>query len=300
MPSAFRYVDPFPHGKDETPYRKVSSDLVVVARSRDSEVLKVAPEALTLLAREAFRECRFLYRDRAPRAGRRDPRRPRGLGQRPRRRARAAAQRGDRRRGQAADVPGHRHGDDRRQEGRSGSGPAAATRSTSRAASTRPTRRRTCATRRPCRSRCTRRRTRAPTCRRRSTSTRPTATTTTSSSSPRAAARPTRPPLPGDQGAAQPGEPREVHGREDAHARHRGVPALPPRLRHRRHLGRGVHEDGEARVGAGTSTTCRPRATGTGQAFRDLELEAGAARRPRRRPASARSSAASTSPSTCG
>ncbi len=45
-------------------------------------------------------------------------------------------------------------------------------------------------------------------------------------------------PLPGDQGAPQPEEPREVPGREDAHARHRGLPAVPPGLRHRRHLGR--------------------------------------------------------------
>jgi hypothetical protein len=32
-------------------------------------------------------------------------------------------------------------------------------------------------------------------------------------------------PVPGDEGAAQPGEPAEVPRREDAHARHRGVPA---------------------------------------------------------------------------
>ena len=62
MPPAFQYVDPFPHGQDETPYRKVSSDLVVVSSFEGRDVLKVAPEALTLVAREAFRDVSFLYR----------------------------------------------------------------------------------------------------------------------------------------------------------------------------------------------------------------------------------------------
>jgi fumarate hydratase class I len=65
MPTAqpsFRYVDPFPHGRDETPYRKVSSDLVSVGTFEGQEILKVAPEALTLVAREAFRDVSFLYR----------------------------------------------------------------------------------------------------------------------------------------------------------------------------------------------------------------------------------------------
>ena len=35
---------------------------------------------------------------------------------------------------------------------------------------------------------------------------------------------------------------------EGAHARHRGLSALSPRHRHRRHLGRADHEDGEARL----------------------------------------------------
>ena len=62
MPATFRYVDPFPHGPDETPYRQVSSDFVSVGAFDGEEVLKVAPEALTLLAREAFRDVSFLYR----------------------------------------------------------------------------------------------------------------------------------------------------------------------------------------------------------------------------------------------
>ena len=58
----FQYVEPFPLAKDETPYRKVSSEHVSVARFEGQEVLKVAPEALRLVAREAFRDVAFLYR----------------------------------------------------------------------------------------------------------------------------------------------------------------------------------------------------------------------------------------------
>ena len=58
----FQYVDPFPLTKDETPYRKVASDHVSVAAFEGQEVLKVAPEALRVVAREAFRDVAFLYR----------------------------------------------------------------------------------------------------------------------------------------------------------------------------------------------------------------------------------------------
>ncbi len=50
-------------------------------------------------------------------------------------------------------------------------------------------------------------------------------------------------PVPGDEGGAQPDEPHAVPRREAAHARHRGLPAVPPRGRHRRHE-RGVHAQG--------------------------------------------------------
>ncbi|HXY41981.1 MAG TPA: fumarate hydratase [Vicinamibacteria bacterium] len=58
----FRYVDPFPAAEDETPYRSLGSQLVSVGRFEGREVLKVSPEALTLVAREAFRDVSFLYR----------------------------------------------------------------------------------------------------------------------------------------------------------------------------------------------------------------------------------------------
>jgi fumarate hydratase class I len=58
----FRYLEPFPLAEDDTVYRRVSPDLVSVAAFEGQEILKVAPEALTLVAREAFREVAFLYR----------------------------------------------------------------------------------------------------------------------------------------------------------------------------------------------------------------------------------------------
>jgi fumarate hydratase class I len=58
----FAYQDPFPHGPDSTRYRHLGSDLVSTARFEGGEMLKVKPEALTLLAREALRDVSFLYR----------------------------------------------------------------------------------------------------------------------------------------------------------------------------------------------------------------------------------------------
>ena len=58
----FRYLDPFPVAKEETPYRRIAADLVSVASFEGQEILRVAPEALTLVAREAFRDVSFLYR----------------------------------------------------------------------------------------------------------------------------------------------------------------------------------------------------------------------------------------------
>ena len=61
----FRYADVFaPHGVDETRYRKLAGDHVAVARFAGEEILQVAPAARTLVAREAFREIAFFYRER--------------------------------------------------------------------------------------------------------------------------------------------------------------------------------------------------------------------------------------------
>jgi fumarate hydratase class I len=58
----FHYVDPFPLAEDETPYRKLTSEHVSVTRYDGQEFLKVDPEALRLVARQAFRDVAFLYR----------------------------------------------------------------------------------------------------------------------------------------------------------------------------------------------------------------------------------------------
>ena len=90
-----------------------------------------------------------------------------------------------------------------------------------------------------------------------------------------------------------------VRRREDATARHRGLPALPPRRRHRRHVGRVHAQDRQAGLGP-----LPRRAADRGQRARPrLPRPRARGRGPRAhasRPASARSSAASTSATTCG
>jgi fumarate hydratase class I len=58
----FQYQDPFPLGEDTTKYRLVTKEHVTVERFDGKEVLKVAPEALTLVAREAMRDVSFMLR----------------------------------------------------------------------------------------------------------------------------------------------------------------------------------------------------------------------------------------------
>ncbi len=58
----FVYQDPFPLTKDDTPYRLLSKEHVSVTRFDGREILKIEPEALTLLANEAIRDVSFLLR----------------------------------------------------------------------------------------------------------------------------------------------------------------------------------------------------------------------------------------------
>ena len=58
----FAYQDPLPLGPDTTKYRRLTSEHVTTMSFDGREVLKIEPEALTLLAREAFRDVSFLYR----------------------------------------------------------------------------------------------------------------------------------------------------------------------------------------------------------------------------------------------
>src|SRR5437764_3087690 len=52
----------FPLGADDTPYRKVTGDFVSPASFEGERVVKIAPDALTLLARQAFVDCQHLLR----------------------------------------------------------------------------------------------------------------------------------------------------------------------------------------------------------------------------------------------
>ena len=101
----------------------------------------------------------------------------------------------------------------------------------------------------------------APTCRRRSTSTPLTATPTNSCSSP-GRRLDNKSYLPADAGGAERGGAAEIP-RHPRSARSAPRPARPTTSRHRRrrHLGGDESQDGEARLDALSSTTCRARAT---------------------------------------
>ena len=229
-----------------------------------------------------------------------DPRRSGGVGERPVRRARAAEERQHRRRRRAAVVPGHRHRDRHGQEG------AARVHRRRRRGGDRARRLRHLPHGEPAllaaraARHVPRRRTPAPTCRRRSRSTRPTATSTSSCSWPRAAARPTR--------ATSSRRPRRsstrraslrVPRREAALARHRGVPAVSPGASSSAAPRRSTRSRSAKLASARyLDSAADRRATSSGAAFRDLELEAAGARADAASSASARSSAASTSATT--
>jgi fumarate hydratase class I len=58
----FIYQEPFPLEKDTTRYRLLSRDYVSVGTFEGTEILKVDPEGLAFLARQAFRDVSFLLR----------------------------------------------------------------------------------------------------------------------------------------------------------------------------------------------------------------------------------------------
>ncbi|MFC4271149.1 fumarate hydratase [Sneathiella chungangensis] len=58
----FHYQEMFSLGKDETPYRKLTSDHVSTIEVDGQEILKIEPEALSLLAAEAMHEVAHLLR----------------------------------------------------------------------------------------------------------------------------------------------------------------------------------------------------------------------------------------------
>lgn len=58
----FRYQEMFPVGKDTTEYYCLSKDYVSTVNFEGQEILKIQPEALTLLAQHAFHNVEFLLR----------------------------------------------------------------------------------------------------------------------------------------------------------------------------------------------------------------------------------------------
>src|SRR5579871_5637375 len=60
--SDFLFREMFPLGEDATPYRKLSGDHVSTARFEGERMVKVNPEALTLLAAQAIADCQHLLR----------------------------------------------------------------------------------------------------------------------------------------------------------------------------------------------------------------------------------------------
>ena len=58
----FVYQDPYPLSKDDTPYRLLSKEHVSLTKFDGKDILKIEPEALTLLANEAIRDVSFLLR----------------------------------------------------------------------------------------------------------------------------------------------------------------------------------------------------------------------------------------------
>lgn len=58
----FHYQDPFPLGSDDTEYELISSDYVSTSHFEGQEILKIKPEALSLLANEAVKAVSFKLR----------------------------------------------------------------------------------------------------------------------------------------------------------------------------------------------------------------------------------------------
>jgi fumarate hydratase class I len=58
----FHYQNPFPLAHDDTEYYLLSKEHVSVAMFEGQEILKVAPQALTLLAQQAFHDAAFMLR----------------------------------------------------------------------------------------------------------------------------------------------------------------------------------------------------------------------------------------------
>ena len=61
--SDFAYQELFPIGVDEAPYRRLTGEHVAVGNFEGRRIVKIAPEALTLLASQAFIDSAHLLPD---------------------------------------------------------------------------------------------------------------------------------------------------------------------------------------------------------------------------------------------
>ncbi|MEF9931463.1 MAG: fumarate hydratase, partial [Bacteroidales bacterium] len=58
----FEYNEMFPLGKDTTQYHLLTKDYVSVANFEGKEIIKVSPEGIRLLTRQAFHDVSFMLR----------------------------------------------------------------------------------------------------------------------------------------------------------------------------------------------------------------------------------------------
>ena len=58
----FKYQDPYPILKDDTVYKKLTSDYVKVEKLGDREILTIDPKGLELLAEEAMADVPLMLR----------------------------------------------------------------------------------------------------------------------------------------------------------------------------------------------------------------------------------------------
>ena len=58
----FAYQEMFPLKDDSTPYRLITTDYINLKSFLDTEIVKIAPEGLTLLAEQAFKDVSYLLR----------------------------------------------------------------------------------------------------------------------------------------------------------------------------------------------------------------------------------------------
>ena len=58
----FKYAPMFQMGKDKTEYRLLTKEGISVSEFEGKEIVKVSPEALTLLAQQAFHDVEFMLR----------------------------------------------------------------------------------------------------------------------------------------------------------------------------------------------------------------------------------------------